>query len=87
MSPDSYGLVLALIVLTYVLAVGQGTSAVLAAVVVLVQVATVWFVLITARANRAARRVALGVLRFARRAGWRDLHLGRRVRAQGEDDG
>ncbi len=62
MAPDSYGLVLALIILTYVLAVAQGTSAVLGAVVVLVQVATVWFVLITARANQAARSVALAVL-------------------------
>jgi hypothetical protein len=58
-SPDSYGLVLALIVATYGLAVSQGESHVLASVVVFVQIATVWFVLRTAEARRATRATAL----------------------------
>ena len=61
-SPDSYGLVLVLIVATYALAVSQGSSPVLGAVVVFVQIATVWFVLRTARAHRAARATAFVVL-------------------------
>lgn len=64
-SPDSYGLVLVLIVTTYALAVAQGTSHVLGSVVVLVQIATVWFVLRTARARRASRAAALAVLVIA----------------------
>jgi len=56
-SPDSYGLVLVLIFATYGLAVAQ-----LGSVVVLVQIATVWFVLRTARADRAARAAAVVVL-------------------------
>ncbi len=61
-SPDSYGLVLVLIVLTYALAVGLEASAILGAAVVLVQIATVWFVLRTAQATRAARAVVVVVL-------------------------
>jgi hypothetical protein len=61
-SPDSYGLVLGLIVATYALAVSQGSSPVLGSVVVFVQIATVWFVLRTARARRAARATALVIL-------------------------
>ena len=61
-APDSYGLVLALIVVTYAVAVSQGESSVLGSLVVLVQVATVWFVLQTARARRAVRAAAFVVL-------------------------
>ena len=61
-SPDSYGLVLVLIVATYALAVSQGSSQVLGAVVVFVQIATVWFVLRTARARRAVRATAFVIL-------------------------
>jgi len=61
-SPDSYGLVLVLIVTTYALAVSQSTSPLIGSVVIFVQIATVWFVLRTARARRAARAVALIVL-------------------------
>jgi hypothetical protein len=61
-SPDSYGLVLALIVATYALAVSQSTSPVIGSIVVFVQIATVWFVLRTAGARRAARTAALMVL-------------------------
>jgi hypothetical protein len=61
-SPDSYGLVLVLIVATYALAVSQGSSPVLGAAVVFVQIATVWFVLRTARARRAVRAAAFVVL-------------------------
>ena len=61
-SPDSYGLVLVLIVATYALAVSQGSSPVLGSVVVFVQIATVWFVLRTARAHRAARATAFVIL-------------------------
>ena len=42
-SPDSYGLVRALIVATDALAVSQGSSPVLGTGVVFVQIATVWF--------------------------------------------
>ena len=56
-SPDSYGLVLLLIVATYGLAVAQ-----LGSFVVLVQIATVWFVLRTARADRAARAAGVVIL-------------------------
>jgi hypothetical protein len=61
-SPDSYGLVLVLIATSYVLAVLQGTSPLLGSVVVLVQIATVWFVLRTARAGRAVRATAFVIL-------------------------
>jgi hypothetical protein len=61
-SPDSYGLVLVLIVTTYALAVLQGTSHVLGSLVVIVQIATVWFVLRTARARRATRATAFVIL-------------------------
>jgi hypothetical protein len=61
-SPDSYGLVLALIVATYALAVAQGTSQLLGGLVLLVQITTVWFVLRTARARRGVRAAALAVL-------------------------
>ena len=60
-SPDSYGLVLVLIGTTYALVVSQGASRLLGPLVVLVQIATVWFVLRTARAQRAARAAALVV--------------------------
>jgi hypothetical protein len=56
-SPNSYGLVLLLIVATYLVAVGVrerwGTSMVL-----LIQIATVWFVLRTSRAKRGIRIAA-----------------------------
>jgi hypothetical protein len=58
-SPDSYGLVLVLIFLTYALAVSQSPSPLIGSIVVFVQIATVWFVLRTARARRAARAAAL----------------------------
>jgi hypothetical protein len=61
-SPDSYGLVLVLIVATYVLAVSQGSSPLLGSAVVFVQIATVWFVLRTARAQRAVRTTAFVIL-------------------------
>jgi hypothetical protein len=64
-SPDSYGLVLVLIVLTYALAVGLAASDLLGVVVVLVQIATVWFVLRTAQATRAARAAVVVVLGIA----------------------
>ena len=64
-SPDSYGLVLVLIVATYALMVWQGTSPVVGSVVVFVQIATVWFVLRTARAHRAARATAFVILLVA----------------------
>jgi hypothetical protein len=65
LAPDSYGLVLLLIVLTYALAVSQVDSTLLGTIVVFVQIATVWFVLQTARARRAARAAALVVLALA----------------------
>jgi len=56
-SPDSYGLVLLLIVATYLVAVGVrdrwGSS-----IVLLIQVATVWFVLRTSHAGRGIRIAA-----------------------------
>ena len=56
-SPNSYGMVLLLIVATYLVAVGVrdrwGSS-----VVLLIQVATVWFVLRTSRAGRRVRIAA-----------------------------
>ena len=60
-SPDSYGLVLVLIGATYALMMSQGGSRLLGPLVVLVQIATVWFVLRTARAQRAVRAAALVV--------------------------
>lgn len=59
-SPNSYGLVLLLIVASYVLAVGAEPS--WAAVVLLVQVATVWFALRTSKASRPVRLTADVVL-------------------------
>lgn len=55
-SPNSYGMVLALIVATYVIAVSAPASWV--PLVVFVQVTTVWFALRTSRAGRVVRVVA-----------------------------
>jgi Ion channel len=55
-SPNSYGLVLLLVVVTYVLAAGVMAS--WAAIVVLAQVVTVWFALRTSKASRPVRLVA-----------------------------
>ena len=55
-SPNSYGMVLLLIMTTYVIAVSAPVS--WAPVVVFIQVATVWFALRTARALRVVRIVA-----------------------------
>lgn len=55
-SPNSYGMVLALIVATYVIAVSAPASWV--PFVVFVQVTTVWFALRTSRAARVVRVVA-----------------------------
>lgn len=63
-SPDSYGLVLLLIVLTYTLAVSS-RSRWGASVVLLVQIATVWFVLRTSRAGRSVRIAANFVFALA----------------------
>jgi hypothetical protein len=63
-SPNSYGMVLGLIVTTYVLAVGV-TTRFGSGVVVLVQVITVWFALRTSRASRLTRGIADGVLVLA----------------------
>ena len=63
-SPNSYGMVLALIVVTYVAAVsltGPRTSP----TVVLMQVVTVWFALRTSRARRGTRLVADVILALA----------------------
>jgi hypothetical protein len=66
---DSYGLVLLLIVITYCVAAtlsGSGSTHVWGASMVLViQVATVWFALRTSRARRAVRLFADVVLVFA----------------------
>lgn len=59
-SPNSYGMVLVLIVATYLVAVS--TSPRWAPVVVLIQVVTVWFALRTSRAVRVVRVVVDGVL-------------------------
>jgi hypothetical protein len=64
-SPDSYGLVLALIVATYALAVSQSPSPLIGSIVVFVQIATVWFVVRTAQARRSVRAAALVVLVLA----------------------
>jgi hypothetical protein len=61
-SPDSYGVVLVLIFATYALAVSQSPSAPTGSIVVFLQIATVWFVLRTARARRSVRAVAFIVL-------------------------
>ena len=63
-SPNSYGMVLALIVVTYVAAVsvtGPRTSP----IVVLLQVVTVWFALRTSRARPGTRLVADVILAIA----------------------
>ena len=64
-SPDSYGLVLVLIFATYALAVSQSPSPLIGSIVVFVQIATVWFVLRTARARRSVRAAAFIVLLLA----------------------
>ena len=62
-SPNSYGMVLALIVATYLVAVSA--SARWAPVVVLIQVVTVWFALRTSRAARVVRIAVDAVLTVA----------------------
>src|SRR5262245_19688138 len=59
-SPNSYGMVLALIVATYVVAVSSSPQ--WAPVVMLMQVVTVWFASRTSRAVRAVRIVVDGIL-------------------------
>jgi Ion channel len=55
-SPNSYGMVLLLIIATYAMLIGAPAS--WAPVVVFVQVATVWFALRTSRAGRIVRTAA-----------------------------
>jgi hypothetical protein len=61
-SPDSYGLVLLLIVLTYALSISQDRSPLAASAVLLVQIVTVWFALRTSEARRGLRLAATVVL-------------------------
>jgi hypothetical protein len=63
-STDSYGLVLLLVVLTYVVSVSL-TEARAASVVLVVQLATVWLTLRTSRARPVVRRIADIVLCLA----------------------
>ena len=63
-SPDSYGLVLLLVVVTYVVSV-SATEARAASIVLTVQLATVWLTLRTSRARRVTRLVAAIVLCLA----------------------
>jgi len=73
-SPTSYGVVLLLIVLSYILAISLhqpwGTSVVLA-----VQIATVWFALRTSQARRGARVVADLLLAYAALVALVDLFI------------
>ncbi len=57
-SPDSYGLVLLLILLTYALTAGLSTSSWAGYLVVAVQIATVWVTLRASQARRSARTIA-----------------------------
>jgi len=63
-SADSYGLVLALIVVTYVVSVSV-TEEQAASIVLIVQLATVWLTLRTSRAGRVTRLIAGIVLVLA----------------------
>jgi Ion channel len=63
-SADSYGLVLLLVVVTYVVSVSF-TEAQAASIVLVVQLATVWLTLRTSRARPVVRRVANIVLSLA----------------------
>ena len=63
-APDSYGLVVLLILVTYVVSVAVEAEWG-ASLVVVVQVATVWFALRTSRARRSARLAADGLLVLA----------------------
>jgi hypothetical protein len=74
-SPNSYGMVLGLIVATYVAAVTL-TGANQSGFVVILQVVTVWFALRTSRASRTSRLMADGVLVLALIAAGGDFLLG-----------
>ena len=63
-STDSYGLVLLLVVVTYVVSV-SATEARAASIVLVVQLATVWLTLRTSRARPVVRRIADVVLCLA----------------------
>lgn len=63
-NPNSYGLVLLLILVSYVLSVGL-TQDWSSSLVLFVQIATVWFALHTAKAKRRVRRVATLVMILA----------------------
>jgi hypothetical protein len=63
-SPDSYGLVLLLILITYALS-AIITAAWAASLVLLVQIATVWVTLRASRAHRLARAIANAILVIA----------------------
>jgi hypothetical protein len=66
-SADSYGLVLLLIVVSYALA--ASTTGRVAASVLFVQIATVWFALHTAHARRGVRFTAFALMALAGAAG------------------
>ena len=63
-SPDSYGLVLLLILLTYALSATIPTARAVSLVLV-VQIATVWVTLRASRARRLARAIANAILAIA----------------------
>ncbi len=64
-SPDGYGLVLLLILVTYALTAGLTTTSWANYLVVAVQIATVWVTLRAARARRSARVIANVALALA----------------------
>jgi hypothetical protein len=68
-SPDSYGLVLLLILLTYALSAAI-TAAWAVSLVLVVQIATVWVTLRASRARRMARVIANVILVIAAWPRW-----------------
>jgi len=81
-SPDSYGLVLLLILFTYVFSVSV-TASWAASLVITVQIATVWTVLHVSGARRSVRRIAGFLLLVSAVAAAVNLFVGKETTGEG----
>jgi len=81
-SPDSYGMVLLLILFTYLFSVTV-TASWAATLVITVQIATVWVVLRVSRAHRTVRRIASVLLLISAIAALVNLFVGKETTGEG----
>jgi hypothetical protein len=82
-SPDSYGLVLLLIVVTYALSAAATATAWAESLVLFVQIATIWVTLQASQARRRLREVTAAILVISAAVGILNLFLTRELTGEG----